>query len=128
MKKKILAALVLALICAGGAMAATADTTAYAGRGPAAATRLELTPEQRAAMDEMRRLHSEMRAEFQKEIPNKAKLRELHKQEQKLKNEMDDARFEYMLKNPEKFKKCPSCGRGGFGPGFGPGPRLTPAQ
>ncbi len=70
-----------------------------------------------AKMGEMRKLGDEISIELQKEIPNKAKIRELHKMLQIIKNDVDDMRLEEMLKNPEKFKNCSAnfgnCPKGG---------------
>ena len=75
--------------------------------------RREFSPEDKAQMEEIRKIRAEIRAEFQKETPNKAKIRELHAKVQKVRNDRDNARFEEMLKNPDAFKN-----RGGFGRGF----------
>jgi hypothetical protein len=64
-------------------------------------------------MEEIRKLHSEIRTELQKEAPNKTKIRDLHAKIQKIKNDRDNARLEEMLKNPEAFKNSR-----GFGQGF----------
>jgi Spy/CpxP family protein refolding chaperone len=84
-------------------------------RGP----RREFSPEDRAQMEEIRKLHAEIRTELQKEAPNKAKIRDLHTKIQKIKSDRDNARLEEMLKNPEAFKNSR-----GFGRGF----RNNPAQ
>ncbi|MPN23933.1 hypothetical protein SDC9_171326 [bioreactor metagenome] len=84
-------------------------------RGP----RREFSPEDRAQMEEIRKLHTEIRTELQKEAPNKAKIRDLHTKIQKIKSDRDNARLEEMLKNPEAFKNSR-----GFGRGF----RNNPAQ
>ena len=84
-------------------------------RGP----KREFSPEDRARMEEIRKLHSEIRTELQKEVPNKAKVRDLHTKIQKIKNDRDNARLEEMLKNPEAFKN---------GSGFGKGCRNNPTQ
>ncbi len=73
----------------------------------------EISPEDRAMMDEIRKLHSEIRAEIGKDVPDKAKIRDLHAKIQKIKNDRDNLRLEEMLKNPEAYKN-----RGGFGKGF----------
>lgn len=78
-------------------------------RGP----KREFSPEDRAKMEEIRKLHSEIRTELQKEAPNKTKVRDLHAKIQKIKNDRDNARLEEMLKNPEAFKNSR-----GFGQGF----------
>ncbi|MDD2350961.1 MAG: hypothetical protein PHD08_05805 [Synergistaceae bacterium] len=84
-------------------------------RGP----KREFSPEDRAQMEEIRKLHSEISTELQKEAPNKAKIRDLHAKIQKIKNDRDNARLEEMLKNPEAFRN---------GRGFGKGLRNNPAQ
>lgn len=58
----------------------------------------------KANIDEVRSLQGQIMAEFQKEVPNKAKIRELHEKLQTVKKNRDDQRLEYMLKNPEAFK------------------------
>ncbi|NLX85019.1 MAG: hypothetical protein GXZ00_05335 [Synergistaceae bacterium] len=80
-----------------------------AARGP----RREFSPEDKAQMEEIRKIHTEIRTELQKEAPNKTKVRDLHAQIQKIKNVRDNARLEEMLKNPEAFRN----GRG-FGMGY----------
>lgn len=80
-----------------------------AARGP----RREFSPEDKAQMEEIRKIHAEIRTELQKETPDKAKVRELHVKVQKIRNDRDNARFEEMLKNPQAFKN----GRG-FGMGY----------
>lgn len=77
-------------------------------RGP----KREFSPEDRAHMEEIRKIHSEIRTELQKEVPNKAKVRDLHTKIQKIKNDRDNARLEEMLKNPEAFKNSKGYGRG----------------
>ena len=84
-------------------------------RGP----RHEISPENRAMMDEIRKLHSEIRAEIGKEVPDKAKIRDLHAKIRKIKNDREDARLEEMLKNPEAFRN---------GQGYGKGYRKAPVQ
>ncbi|HAH69429.1 MAG TPA: hypothetical protein DCL58_06580 [Synergistaceae bacterium] len=74
--------------------------------------RHEFSPEDRATLEEIRKLHSEMRTELQKETPNKAKIRDLHTKIQKIKNDRDNARLEEMLKNPEAFKNSRGYGWG----------------
>lgn len=86
-----------------------------AARGP----KHEFSPEDRAQMEEIRKLHSEIRTELQKEAPNKTKIRDLHAKIQKIKNDRDNARLEEMLKNPEAFKNSR---------GFGQGIKNNPAQ
>jgi len=80
-----------------------------AARGP----KREFSPEDRAQMEEIRKLHSEIRTELQKEAPNKTKIRDIHAKIQKIENDRDNARLEEMLKNPEAFKNSR-----GFGQGF----------
>ena len=77
-------------------------------RGP----RREFSPEDRAQMEEIRKLHAEIRTELQKEAPNKAKIRDLHTKIQKIKSDRDNARLEEMLKNPEAFKNSRGFGKG----------------
>lgn len=86
-----------------------------AARGP----KREFSPEDRAQMEEIRKLHYEISTELQKEVPNKAKIRDLHAKIQKIKIDRDNARLEEMLKNPEAFRN---------GRGFGKGFRNDPAQ
>ena len=81
--------------------------------------RHEFSPEDRATLEEIRKLHSEMRTELQKETPNKAKIRDLHAKIRKIKNDREDARLEEMLKNPEAFRN---------GQGYGKGYRKAPVQ
>ena len=69
-------------------------------RGP----RRELSPEDKARLEEMKKLSSEMRAELQKDTPNKAKIRNLHAKMQKIKNDRENARLEKMLENPQMFR------------------------
>ncbi len=77
-------------------------------RGP----RREISPEDRAMMDEIRKLHSEIRTEIGKDAPDKAKVRDLHAKIQKIKNDRDNSRLEEMLKNPEAFKNSRGYGKG----------------
>lgn len=119
MKKKIFAAVILVIVFAGTAMA-------YPGYGNAGKfgreggadpyNRMEMgygygqrmwqdaSPEIRAKMDERAKLNIDMRSELQKEIPNKAKARDIHSKIQKLNGEIETAHFEEMLKNPSKFR------------------------
>ena len=110
MKKKIFAAVILVFVLAGSAMAAPGN--GKPGRCvPGAAMRMgygnqmfqNVTPEVRAKMDERAKLHIDMRAELQKEIPNKAKARDIHEKIQKLNREIEAAHFEEILKDPSKF-------------------------
>ncbi len=112
MKKKIFAAAILVLVFAGSAMAAPGyGKTEKCGSGPGAGLHMgygqqmwqDTTPETRAKMDERAKLHIEMRAELQKEIPNKAKARDVHEKIQKLNREIETAHFEEILKDPSKF-------------------------
>lgn len=77
-------------------------------RGP----KREFSPQDRAQMEEIRKLNAEIRTELQKETPNKAKIRDLHVKIQKIKTDRDNARLEEMLKNPEAFKNSRGYGRG----------------
>ena len=79
-----------------------------AAKGP----RREFSPEDRAQMEEIRKIHTEIRTELQKEAPNKAKIRDLHTKIQKIKSDRDNARLEEMLKNPEAFKNSRGFGKG----------------
>lgn len=111
MKKKIFAAAILVLVLASGALAyqsnngscGNAPQSGGMHMGQGGPMRQDLTPEQKVKMDEIRKLREDIRVELQKEIPNKSKAREMHSKLQKLDNEMESARFEEVLKNPEKF-------------------------
>jgi len=73
-----------------------------------------------ADIKELRNIEDEIRAELRKDAPDKAKVRSLSKKAQSIRNKLDDARVEEMLKDPQKFKDC-----AGFGPGCGGnGPRI----
>ena len=110
MKKKILAAVILVFVFAGSAMAAPGAGRPGKG-GPGAGMPMgsgrqisqNAAPEVRAKMDERAKLHIDMRAELQKEIPNKAKVRDIHEKIQKLNREIEAAHFEEILKDPSKF-------------------------
>lgn len=110
MKKKIFAAVILVFVLAGSAMAAPG--AGRQGKGGAGACMpmgygqqiwQNAAPEVRAKMDERAKLHIDMRAELQKEIPNKAKARDIHEKIQKLNREIEAAQFEEILKDPSKF-------------------------
>lgn len=110
MKKKILAAAVLVFVLAGSAMAAPGNGRA-GKNGPGLGIplgngqqiRQNATPEIREKMDERAKLNIDIRAELEKEIPNKAKVRDIHSKVQKLNREIESAYFEEVLKDPSKF-------------------------
>lgn len=110
MKKKLLAAAILVLVFAGSAIAAPGygkgmkcgqGSVMPMGYGQSAWQ--NITPEVKSKIDERAKLNIDMRAELQKEIPNKAKAREIHEKIQKLNRDIEAARFEAVLKNPSKF-------------------------
>lgn len=118
MKKKILAAVILVVVFAGTAMAypghgntgkfgREGGADPYVGMGYVQQMWQEASPEIRAKMDERAKLNIDMRAELQKEIPNKAKARDIHAKLQKLNREIETAHFEEILKNPSKFRVQP---------------------
>lgn len=111
MKKKIAAAMILVLICAGSALAAPAAGRMHMGPGPVV-NRAEITPEVRAKMDDMRALHAELRAELQKDAPDKAKAREIHDKIVALRGELSKDRFEQVLVNPKMIQQSAGQGRG----------------
>lgn len=110
MKKKIAAAMILILVCAGSALAAPAAGRMQMGPCPAV-NRADITPEVRAKMDDMRTLHAELRAELQKDTPDKVKGREIHDKIVALRGELSKGRFEQMLANPKMIQQ-PTAGRG----------------
>ncbi|NLD04559.1 MAG: hypothetical protein GX672_01485 [Synergistaceae bacterium] len=123
MKKKILAAAILVLVFAGSAMAAPGYGKAgKAGSGPGMQMgngqqiRQNVTPEVRGKMDERAKLNIDMRAELQKEVPNKAKARDIHAKIQKLNREIETAHFEEVLKDPSKFNAAARGPRREFSP------------
>ena len=90
--------------------------------------RPELSAAQKAKMDSMIKLEQQIRSEFAKDNPDKAKIRGWSKQAQKVRNAMDDERLEEMLKNPSKFKNMPDFGPGPRGPKGPRGPQGCPCQ
>lgn len=77
----------------------------------------EMSAADKAKMEEMDKLNKNIQAELQKDNPNKANIRTWHKKAQSIKNAMDDARFEEMLKNPSKYQNDPMFGNDKGGPG-----------
>jgi len=71
-----------------------------------------------ADIKELRRVEEEIRAELRKDAPDKSKVRALGKKAQSIRNKLDDARIEEMLKDPKKFKDSAGFGpeNGGNGP------------
>lgn len=98
--KKIFLAVILTMACASLAMA-------FDGAGgPEGCPRFhkgQMTPEMRANCDKMRSLHEQLRVELAKPTVDKAKARTIHQDIKKLRNEISDARFEEILKDPAKF-------------------------
>lgn len=88
--------------------------------------RPKLSPEAKAKFDEMMKLNQNIKAEMQKEFPNKAKIRDWAKSAQKIRNDFEDARLEKMLKDPAKYKDSPMFGHGPMGPGGPRGPKRAP--
>ena len=123
--KKIFAALVLVVVCAGSAFAFPQGPAGVPmGPGPAIGQQREMTPEMKAKFEQLRKLHEELRAEMQSETPDKAKARETHAKIVSLQDEMENARFEKMLSEP-KSKDAQKLNKDGK---FGPRPELTAAQ
>ena len=85
---------------------------------PARGPRREISSEEKATFEELRKLHGDMRSEFLKETPDKAKLLELHRKIQSIKEKREGIRFEEMLKNPEAFRDA--RGHGGDCHGYSP--------
>lgn len=82
-------------------------------KGPG--NRIKVPAAIRVKMEESRKLKFEISEELQKDIPNKAKIRDLNKTFQKIRNDIDDAMLEEMLKSPDKFRECqPGFGRFGI--------------
>jgi|GEM_PF-1167076 len=77
------------------------------------AGRLKIPAAIKTQMAESNKLRFEIMEEMQKDIPNKAKIRELNKNLQKIRNNIDDEMLEEMLKSPDKFRNGP------MGPGMG---------
>ncbi|MEG1798845.1 MAG: hypothetical protein RR214_01545 [Synergistaceae bacterium] len=78
----------------------------------------DFTPEMKAKVNEAAKLRGDLRAEFAKTAPNKTAALSMHDKLRKLEREISEARFEIMLKNPEKYKECPMFDGGGHrGPG-----------
>lgn len=124
--KKILAAVVLVLACAGGACAfPQGPAGAPMGPGPEFRQQKEMTSEMKARFDEMGRLREELRTELQKETPDKTKARDLHSKIVALQDSMENSRFEEMLSNPQQGMKKPDRNKDGRP---APGPEPTVAQ
>ncbi len=112
MKKTIVAAAILVFVFAGSAMAAPGWGGRGSKCGPGGGMPVgygqqiwqDTTPEVRAKMDERAKLNIDLSAELRKDIPNKAKARDIHEKIQKLDREIEAAHFEEILKDPSKFK------------------------
>lgn len=76
------------------------------------------TEAQKARMKKMDELRGAIRAELEKDTPDKARATALHNELLNLRKEAETERFEQMLQNPKKF-----CGKGDFHHGDGPMPR-----
>ena len=75
------------------------------------------TPEMKAKIAEVEKLRDEFRTEMSKTTPDKSKVLALHGGMKKLNREMSEARFEFMLKNPEKYRDSPMFMNNGYGRG-----------
>lgn len=105
--KKYLAAFVLVLVCASGAMAYQNNGTQCSQSGARMNMKRSMenaTPEMKTKFQEVKKLHEELRTELTKTTPNETKARNLHVEIQKLNHEMSNARFEDRLKNPSAYK------------------------
>ncbi|MCE5201344.1 MAG: hypothetical protein LLF78_02365 [Synergistaceae bacterium] len=89
----------------------------FAARGQ----KREISAADKTRINELKKLQEQIRVEFSRDVPDKAKIRKLNKQAQVIKNKLNDSRLEEMLKNPGKFKNSPNFSMGqnaGYCPGF----------
>ena len=98
MKKKLFAAAILVLVFAGSAIAAPGYGKGMkcgpgqgVSMGYGQSAWQNITPEVKAKIDERAKLNIDMRSELQKEIPNKAKARDIHEKIQKLNRDIEAA-------------------------------------
>ncbi|MGI6442958.1 MAG: hypothetical protein GXZ13_00260 [Synergistaceae bacterium] len=66
--------------------------------------RFNLTKKEKAIFEKMRKAREDMSKEYDKEKPNEAKLRTLHKKLITLRAEFSDMKFEDRLENPGKYE------------------------
>lgn len=66
-------------------------------------SRYNVTEEERAKFEEMRKVRDEMAEEYRKDTPDETKLRSLQKRLNTLREEHSDMRFEERLKNPSNY-------------------------
>ena len=98
MKLKILGALVIVLGIAGAAPAYPPHH-GYGGSGPRGWERSEISSEERARFDEMRKVRYELGAELRKENPNKERARSLFAKELDLRQQLREEGFRNCIEN-----------------------------